>query len=71
MFLMANRSEPVLRRRWEPRKLRNTVTSADIAGVSLRTIYRWVRENRVEWLRTPSGQLRIFEDSLLRRPPEE
>ena len=53
------------------RRLANSVTSADIAGVSLRTIYRWVQENRVEWLRTPSGQLRIYVDTLLKRPPED
>jgi hypothetical protein len=53
------------------RSLANTVTSADIAGVSLRTIYRWVRDNRVDWLRTPSGQIRIYVDSLLRRASED
>lgn len=52
------------------RQLANTVTSADIARVNVRTIYRWVRDNRVEWVRTPSGQLRIYVDTLLRKSPK-
>ena len=48
----------------------NTVTAADIAGVSLRTIYRWLRLGAIECVRTPSGQLRIYADTLLRAPLE-
>lgn len=48
----------------------NTVTSADIARVSVRTIYRWVKSNRVEWVRTAGGHLRVYVDTLLRVPKE-
>lgn len=52
------------------RPSKNTVTSADIAGVSVRTIYRWVKSNRVEWVRTAGGHLRVYVDTLLRVPKE-
>jgi hypothetical protein len=41
--------------------------AATIAQVHRNTIYNWVASNKVEWCRTPSGQLRIFIDTLLRR----
>ena len=49
-----------------PRRLTNTASAADIAGVSVRTIYRWIRSNRVEWVRTPGGHLRVYVDTLLK-----
>ena len=50
-----------------PHKLVNTVKAAAICGVSRRTIYNWVRDNRVAWVRTPTGQLRIVATSLFQR----
>ena len=44
----------------------NTVKAAEIAGVSVRTIYNWMRNGKVEYLRTPTGGVRIFIDSLWR-----
>lgn len=53
-----------------PHRLVNVVQAMTIACVCRRTIYNWVRENRVEWVRTAGGQLRIYADSLLRRPKD-
>ena len=44
----------------------NTVKAAEMAGVSVRTIYNWMRVGKVEYLRTPTGKVRIFVDSLWR-----
>lgn len=49
----------------------NPVQAAAICDVSLRTIYYWVRDNRVEYVRTPTGAIRIFTDSLLKAPDTE
>ena len=35
-----------------------------IAGVSRRTIYNWLRDGRLEWVRTAGGSARIFVDTL-------
>lgn len=48
----------------------NVAQATTIAGVHRNTIYNWIRENRVEYLRTPTGQLRIYADTLLRWMPE-
>lgn len=48
-------------------RLVNTVAAARICAVSRSTIYRWVRHNRVVWVRTPTGRLRIYADTLLRK----
>ena len=49
----------------------NVAQAAAICAVSIRTIYYWVADNRVEYVRTPSGAIRIYSDSLLKadRPP--
>jgi DNA-binding transcriptional MerR regulator len=46
----------------------NPAQAAAICDVSLRTIYYWVADNRVEYVRTPTGAIRIFTDSLLKSP---
>ena len=51
-----------------PRKTANTAQSAELAGVTRRTIYNWVKANRVEWFRTPGGQIRIYVDTLSSAP---
>jgi len=37
-------------------------------GVSRRTIYNWIAANKVEYVRTAGGSIRIFEDTLWREP---
>lgn len=49
----------------------NVVAAASICAVSRSTIYRWVSDNRVEYVRTPTGALRIFADTLLRAHEQE
>ena len=49
----------------------NSVKAAEIAGVSERTIYNWVRWGWVEYVRTPGRGVRIYVDTLLRRPRED
>lgn len=47
-----------------------TVTRAcEILSVSRRTIYNWMKDNRVEYIYTPSGTRRIYLDTLFRRSP--
>ncbi len=36
----------------------------EICGVSRRTIYNWLHADKVEFVRTPSGSVRIYRDSL-------
>ena len=42
--------------------------ACEIAGVSRRTIYNWIAANKVEYLRTAGGSIRIFVDTLFRNP---
>ncbi len=42
-----------------------------IVGVSRRTIYIWMAANKVEYVRTAGGSVRIFVDSLWRGPVKE
>jgi transposase-like protein len=44
----------------------NVAQAITIAGVHRNTIYNWVRLNKVEYVRTPTGALRIYVDTLLR-----
>ncbi len=37
-------------------------------GVSRRTIYNWMAGGKVEYVRTAGGAVRIFSDTLWRRP---
>ena len=41
---------------------------AAASGVSRRTIYNWIAANKVEYLRTAGGSIRIFVDTLWREP---
>lgn len=47
------------------RRTVNSVQAAEIAEVTRRTIYNWVRWGWVEAVYTPSGGVRIFADTLL------
>lgn len=44
----------------------NVAQATTIAGVHRNTIYNWMRLGRIEFVRTPTGQVRIFADTLLR-----
>jgi excisionase family DNA binding protein len=50
---------------------RQTVSIAEACaqvGVSRRTIYNWLTEGKVEYVRTAGGAVRIFTDTLWRSP---
>jgi excisionase family DNA binding protein len=44
--------------------------AAAAAGVTAKTIYRWVADNRVLFIGTTAGKLRIYRDSLFDVPRE-
>lgn len=44
----------------------NIAQACAIAGVSRRTIYYWITLDKLEIVRTPSGHVRIYTDTLLR-----
>jgi predicted site-specific integrase-resolvase len=48
----------------------NIAQAATIAGVHRNTIYNWMRLGRIDVVRTPTGQIRIYADSLLKREPD-
>lgn len=53
----------------EPRTIRETITIQSAmtrAGVSRRTIYNWLRDGKVEYVRTAAGSVRIFADTIFR-----
>lgn len=51
------------------RKTLSIMKACEVAGVSRRTIYNWIAKNKVEYLRTVGGSIRIFEDTLFRDEP--
>jgi excisionase family DNA binding protein len=44
--------------------------AAAAAGVTTKTIYRWVADDRVWFIRTAAGKLRIYRDSVFDVPRE-
>ena len=40
--------------------------ACELVGVSRRTIYNWIAANKVEYVRTAGGSIRIFADTLWR-----
>lgn len=40
--------------------------ASELAGVSRRTIYNWLHDGRLQFMRTAGGSVRIYEDSLFR-----
>lgn len=42
--------------------------ACEIVGVSRRMIYNWIAANKVEYVRTAGGAIRIFVDTLFREP---
>jgi hypothetical protein len=45
--------------------------AGEMTSVSRRTIYNWMRQDKIDFTRTASGSVRIYVDSLFRpdRPP--
>jgi len=52
----------------EPRELLTINDAAKLARVDRKTIYRWMKNGMLGFCVLPSGLLRIFKDSLIRRP---
>ena len=49
------------------RKTISIMKACEIVGVSRRTIYNWIADGKVEYVRTAGGSIRIFVDTLWRR----
>ena len=50
------------------RKTISIMQACELVGVSRRTIYNWIADGKVEYVRTAGGSIRIFVDTLWRRP---
>ena len=50
------------------RKTISIMKACDLVGVSRRTIYNWIANGKVEYIRTAGGAVRIFIDTLWREP---
>ena len=50
------------------RKTISIMKACELVGVSRRTIYNWINSGKVEYVRTAGGSVRIFADSLWRKP---
>lgn len=42
--------------------------ACELVGVSRRTIYNWINDGKVQYVRTAGGAVRIFADTLWRQP---
>jgi excisionase family DNA binding protein len=42
--------------------------ACELVGVSRRTIYNWIADGKVQYVRTAGGSVRIFADTLWRQP---
>ncbi len=42
--------------------------ACELVGVSRRTIYNWIASNKIQYVRTAGGSVRIFVDTLWREP---
>lgn len=51
---------------WLERRTLNIDQSAAAVGVSRRTIYNWVAADKVAYVRTAGGSIRIYADSLMK-----
>ena len=45
--------------------------ACELVGVSRRTIYNWINEGKVQYVRTAGGAVRIFADTLWRQPDSD
>ena len=53
------------------RRLLTILQAAASIGVSRRTIYNWLHDGKLEFVRTAGGQIRIYEDTLVSAPKTE
>ncbi len=53
----------------QSRVLLDVDTAMRLARASRITVYRWMREGKVEWVTLPGGEYRIYLDSLFHDPP--
>ena len=52
------------------RKTISIMKACALVGVSRRTIYNWIASGKVEYVRTAGGSVRIFVDTLWRKPED-
>lgn len=52
------------------RKTVSISKAGELVGVSRRTIYNWMAVEKVEYVRTAGGSVRIFADTLWREPQQ-
>ena len=50
------------------RKTVSIAGAGELVGVSRRTIYNWISDGKVQYVRTAGGAIRIFADTLWREP---
>jgi excisionase family DNA binding protein len=50
------------------RKTLSIPRACEAVGVSRRTIYNWMADGKIEYVRTAGGSVRIFADTLWRDP---
>ena len=48
------------------RSMVSIAKACELVGVSRRTIYNWIYDNKLDYVRTASGKIRIYADSLWR-----
>lgn len=55
---------------YDGREVCTVMQAARRAGVSRRTIYNWLHAGKLQWVKTASGTLRIFVDTLWQERPD-
>ena len=65
---LADSDTPLWRQPQVERQTVSIMKACEMVGVSRRTIYNWIAANKVEYLRTAGGSIRIFVDTLWREP---
>jgi excisionase family DNA binding protein len=50
------------------RKTVSIARACELVGVSRRTIYNWIADGKIQYVRTAGGSVRIFVDTLWREP---
>ncbi len=50
------------------RQTLSIMKACEVVGVSRRTIYNWMADGKVQYVRTAGGSVRIFADSLWKTP---
>ena len=50
------------------RQTLSIIKACEVVGVSRRTIYNWISDGKVQYVRTAGGSVRIFVDTLWREP---